>query len=225
MRGRKGEKVVHGFEHAPFEPEIGVVELATTASGEVPVVVINSEQPHRSALAAIKAWRGHRLALPLPILAMVDLVKENPLGAIGGSIAALVMATGSVAVVADPSILQQVRHPTVVTVTAPPMPAVTVTRYVTVRPVAPGGALLHVHTFSPRPSPAPPVVGSPSPSPTPIPQITQQPEPSSVTLEPAIIPPAPSEPGPSGEAEADAQPLVDQTQPGLCAPPGGCPTG
>ncbi|GAA3027762.1 hypothetical protein [Streptosporangium longisporum] len=90
---------IYGIERAPFELEVGAFEI-DPASGEIPVVVINSRLPHSYALRAIKTWR-ERLILPAPLLAFIDLVKEYPLGAIMGATAAAATAA-TVAITAAP---------------------------------------------------------------------------------------------------------------------------
>ncbi|WP_143121232.1 hypothetical protein [Streptosporangium canum] len=219
---------VHGFEHAEFEPEVGVLEL-DPATGEMPVVVVNTEQPHLAAMQAIRTWKD-RLhgALPLPVLALVDLIKEHPIGALLSLPAAVAMATGSVAVAVDPTLLQP-RPPEVVVITErpTPRPAVTITQYMIVPPKVrsrKGGPRRAGETPTPRPTPRVPMRSSSSPAPSVSasqPNVLP-PEPSSITLEPGIDASAPIGPPPSREVSVDTQ-LGESAPSEICA--GGCPTG
>jgi len=89
---------IHKFAHATFAPEVGVVEMDPT-TGEIPVVVVNRAQPHSRAVEALKAWRAR---LILPLLALLDLAKEYPLGAAVSAGTAVAVTAASVVVVATP---------------------------------------------------------------------------------------------------------------------------
>ncbi|MEV4179878.1 hypothetical protein AB0J28_00345 [Streptosporangium canum] len=207
MRGE-----IHGFEHAEFEPEVGVLEL-DPATGEMPVVVVNTEQPHGQAVQAIKAWKDRlHAALPLPLLAMIDLIKEHPIGATLGIPAAIAMTTGSVAVVVDPTILRPPPEVVVITARPTPSPAITVTRYITVQSKAPTRA--DTQSLVPRSSPT--SVKSPSATPASSPSPTQQSTPSvtpeaSAAPEPSVTqkPSVTQEPSTAPEASATRRPDAD----------------
>lgn len=219
---------VHGFGHAEFEPEIGVVEVEA-ATGEMPVVVVNTEQPHGQAVQAIKAWKDRlHAALPLPLLAMIDLIKEHPIGAALGIPAAIAMTTGSVAVVVDPTILRPPPEVVVITARPTPSPAITVTRYITVQPKTP--TRTDTQSLVPRPSPT--SVKSPSATPASSPPPTQQPTPSvtpeasaapepsvtqkpSVTQEPSTTPEASATRRPDAEVSDSASPSRSSRLPSL----------
>ncbi|WP_326643073.1 hypothetical protein OG884_06280 [Streptosporangium sp. NBC_01755] len=184
---------VHGVERASLEPEIGVIEI-DPATGEIPVVVINSEQSHRKAMQAIKAWR-ERLVLPTPFLTILDLAKEYPFGAAVSAGTAAVVAAASVSVAAN---LLPGRPPPAVTINERVETIQTssvVTPFTTAgKPsasAAPTRRRPAVLLPTPRPAASSSMTPSPSMPPSPTLISTPKPEPSSQSSRPqAAAPPS-----------------------------------
>lgn len=196
---------VHGFEHAEFEPEVGVVEV-DPATGEIPVVVVNTMQPHQSAIAALRAWRG-RVAMPLPLLTVIELIKENPIGAAIGAIAAAAVTTSSVAITM-PTVLPPPPPSVVITHTQTSRPDLAVPRVVIRSATAPRTpARRSAEKVLPRPARRA-MVPSPAPTPRPLrrPSLHPTEEPSSIAVEPGGGPTGPVAPRLSDSAPLRHEP-------------------
>lgn len=175
---------IDGFQHEQLNPAIAAV-LADD-SGEYPIVVVNTNQPHRAALDAVRAIKLHAVCGLLGMVQLFEPLRRAPVEPIIVVTAALATALSGTAIALNAATPGQQQQAPQVYIADERKPLVRVAR-----PWSSPGQRAHTAnerrptpTRSPRPQPSPQPTATPRAHPTPIPT----PVPSYVFLTPLPTP-------------------------------------